>query len=311
MQDRLNPILLREMRSRIRNRSTLYGVVGFALFQGGIAAIIYSVMYNTTTYTQTITPTIVVPTIQLGPMIGKVIFGVIFGLMLVTLPFTGSTLASDAIAGEKERQTFEILRITPLTSHRIIWGKIFAVFSLLLLYILLGLPMLSLSFAFGGVTLTELIIASLGLIITALVYTAGGVYTSTLAKTTKFATALSSMFIVFYIYLLPLGIGIVVSIFGALFALQAAQIEAFPIIGILLLYGGGFLASLNPIGAAIMTTSLNQEGYGYFFFSITSPELNATLWFVSPWVVYVLFNLLITLLLVRLAAGRLNRLSKV
>jgi hypothetical protein len=82
----------------------------------------------------------------------------------------------------------------------------------------------------------------------------------------------------------------------------------------LLIYGGGFLLSINPFGAAIMTGTLAEQGNGYFFFSWTETipggqGQTITLWLVSPWLVYVIFHTLLAWGLVSLTIRRVARVS--
>jgi hypothetical protein len=172
IQDKINPIILREMRGRMRNRRTFFGLTSYAMLLGGLAGIIYASFYYSASYSQV--SNLATPSIEIGPYLGKTLFSVTVILLLIMLPFSAATLAADAIAGEKERQTYEILRITPMSSQRLVWGKLGAVFVLLVLYILIALPLLVLAFLFGGVTVGEMLIATLGLLVTALAFTAWG-----------------------------------------------------------------------------------------------------------------------------------------
>lgn len=309
IQDKINPIISREMRSRMRNRRTFFGLTGYAMLLGGLAGIIYASFYYSANAYNSQAYNLSTPNIEIGPYLGKTLFSVTVILLLIMLPFTAATLAADAVAGEKERQTYEILRITPMSTPRLVWGKLGAVLVLLVLYILIALPLLMLAFLFGGVTVGELLIATLGLLVTALAFAAWGLYVSSVARTTKMATAVSSTLILFFIYGLPFMIwmgGIMISLF-----VNAQSNNPDPLTILFLIYIGGFLASINPLGAAILTGMATTAGYNYFVFSMPGQNGQGTLWFISPWLVYVGFYLLLTLAFVFLTRRRLAKLSEV
>ena len=305
----INPIILREMRSRMRTRKTFIGLTWTAILCAGLAGIIYVGFYESATNGQ-VSYNLATPSIELGPYIGKAIFSTIVLLMLGFLPFLAASLASDSIVGEKERQTYEMLRITALPTRHIVLGKLGAVFSFLLLHILVALPLLSLAFLFGGVAFSEVMIAILGLLVTAVAFGALGVYISSLTRTLKMATALSGSLILFGLYAIP-GILWAIFVIGPLLIgptiNSPADLPAYYYL--LLVYVGGFAISVNPLGAAIATGVAAASGMGYFFVSVPGPPF--TVWGLSPWLVYVLFYSFLTWLLVLLTTRRLDKVSKI
>ena len=301
----LNPIVMRETRGRMRNRRTFIGLTGYVGFLGALAGIIYAAFYYSSEVSRTY-GNVTTASIEIGPYIGKSIFVGTVMLMLVMLPFTAAALASDAVAGERERQTYEMLRITSMSTQRLVWGKLGAVFSYLALHILVVLPILSFAFLFGGVSVGELLIALTGLLTTALGFGAWGLFISSLVRTTKMATALSSSFILLAVYGGPFLLWMVYLISPLITGItfDPSNMPGF----LLYLYLGGFVVTLNPLGAAALTGTAIAAGYNYFFFSIPGP---VTLWVISPWIVYVVFYLLFTLLLVQLTIRRLTKISEV
>jgi ABC-type transport system involved in multi-copper enzyme maturation permease subunit len=303
----INPIVLREMRGRMRSRRTFLGLTGYAGFLSALTGIIYASFVNFSSEFGQSYGDIALATSEMGPYLGKSIFSGLVILMLIMLPFTAAALAADAIAGERERQTYEMLRITSMSTQRLVWGKLGAVLSLLGLYILVIIPLLSFAFLFGGVAFGELVIALIGLVATALGFGAWGLFVSSMAKSTKMATAVSSSLILLIVYAGPFLLWLAVMIVGPLIAIDLFDTP--DLVSISLIYLGGFIISLNPLGAALLTGAANAAGYNYFVFSLPGPP--ATLWVVSPWLVYVAFYLLLTWLLMRLTIRRLAKLSEV
>src|SRR5918911_18021 len=86
-----------------------------------------------------------------GRTIGKGLFVLITAVALIEVCFISPTLTSGSIAGEKERQSYDLLIASLLSPWQIIWGKLAAALSFALLLIISIVPMMSLAFLFGGV----------------------------------------------------------------------------------------------------------------------------------------------------------------
>jgi ABC-type transport system involved in multi-copper enzyme maturation permease subunit len=306
IEQRVNPIILREMRSRMRGVRIFIGLTGYLLLLSGIAGLIYAIAYyaNAEAYSASTLG------VQYGPLIGKSLFVGITFFLLFIFPFIAPSLGADAIAGEKERQTYEMLIITPLKARQIVWGKLGAVLMAVLLLMLAALPVQSLAFSFGGVALIDMLIAMVGLFVTAFVTGALGIYISSLVKSAKVANALANILVGAFIYLLPALI-FVIATFASFFLSDILE-ETGLIIPLLLIYVGGFLVSINPFGAAILTGVVAAQGNGYFFFSWTESIPSGqtfTLWLVSPWLVYVIFHTLLAWGLISLTIRRVARIS--
>lgn len=306
IEQRVNPIILREMRSRMRGVRIFIGLTSYLFLLSGIAGLIYAITYysNSDYYGASTLG------VQYGPLIGKSLFiGVTFFLLFI-FPFIAPSMGADAIAGEKERQTYEMLIITPLKARQIVWGKLGALLMAVLLLMLAALPVQSLAFSFGGVAIADILIAMVGLFVTAFVSGALGIYISSLVKTAKVANALANILVGSFIYLLPAFI-IVIATFASFFLSDIVQEAGLGIV-LLLVYGGGFLLSINPFGAAILTGSIAAQGNGYLFFSWTEAVPSGqtfTLWLVSPWLVYVIFHTCLAWGLILLTIRRVARIS--
>jgi ABC-type transport system involved in multi-copper enzyme maturation permease subunit len=298
---KINPIIIREMRSRMRGRRMFIFMTIYLTLLSCLAGSTYALVYSENANSAF---ALAAPNIQYGPIIGKSIFSGIILLLLLIISFIAPAFTAGAIAGEREQQTYEILLITPLRAAQIVWGKLGAIFSLLLLLILASLPIQSLAFLFGGVALAEIVIAALGLVVTALAFGALGLYISSLTRTTMIAIVVCYGIGVPFVYGLPL----------ILFYLGTSVISSFnyyytppELVAGLLIYGIGFLLSINPFGSAILTGVAAANGKGYFFFTETIGQV--TLWFVSPWLIYVLFYSLMTMALVYLTIRRVATMS--
>lgn len=76
-------------------------------------------------------------------------------LQFLLIALVAPALSAGSIAGERERQTFDLLLVTGVGVRRIVLGKLLESFSFLALLILSGAPVLSLSLVTGGVALAD------------------------------------------------------------------------------------------------------------------------------------------------------------
>jgi hypothetical protein len=98
---------------------------------------------------------------------------------------------SGAIAGERERQTLVPLQITLLRPRSILFGKIAASLAFLALLIVATIPLLSVSYLIGGVTITEVVKAAALVLATGVVLACLTAAVSTFMKRVQAATVVA------------------------------------------------------------------------------------------------------------------------
>ena len=113
-----------------------------------------------------------------------VLAGMEFGMILFVTP----AYTSSAISGERERQTLEILLTTSMKPIQIIWGKLLSSISTVLLLVFSSLPVLSLVFTIGGVSVGDLAKYVLMIIVTAVFAGSIGLFFSASFKRTTIST---------------------------------------------------------------------------------------------------------------------------
>jgi len=99
---------------------------------------------------------------------GQGLFLYLVLFQMVLLAFITPALTAGAISSERERQTIDLLFVTKLPTFSILWGKLLASMSFVLLLLLLSVPIFSLVFLFGGIELDQVAAAFLVTAITAL-----------------------------------------------------------------------------------------------------------------------------------------------
>jgi len=138
-----------------------------------------------------------------SPQVGQALFtGLIFMEMVLICGITPAITAG-AISGEKEKQTYEMLLATPLHPASILWGKLVSALSYVFLLLFAAVPLASLIFMFGGVTLKDMAKALVILGATAVMVGVIGLFFSALLGRSGRATVVSYAFLIFLTFFFP------------------------------------------------------------------------------------------------------------
>jgi ABC-2 type transport system permease protein len=175
----LNPILVKELRSRMRGSRAFATLTGALLFLGVFSYGVYRVAIISSRYTST----------PMSPIIGQTVFAGLAFLELIMVCAIAPAVTAGAISSEKEKLTYEMLLTTPLQPVYILWGKLISALSYVFLLIFAAVPMASLVFIFGGVTLRDMLKSLLVILTSAVIFGVIGLFMSTLFGRTGRATA--------------------------------------------------------------------------------------------------------------------------
>lgn len=126
-------------------------------------------------------------------------FGTFMVLQFLVVCFLTPAYVAGCITDEKERKTLEFLLATDLRSREIVFGKLAARVTKLLMYVLAGLPVVAFLQLFGGIDPNLLLAGAAVTVITVLGLAALSVYFSTALKRARDAIALTYLAIVVYI----------------------------------------------------------------------------------------------------------------
>lgn len=292
---RYNPIILKELRARMR------GARGFALLTGylGALALLVVLVYAVFAAAEPLAGSA-----NDQRDLGKAIFGIVVGMQFLLVSFIAPGLTAGAVSAERERQTFDLLRATLLPARALVLGKFTAALLFLLLLLFAALPLQSLAFLFGGVTLEEMLIGALLLAMTAVVFCALGLACSSYLARTLTSTVLAYGTAGLLVFGLPFLILVFSSLAGGVFSASGQQLSANT--ERLLVIGGWLLVSANPLSAAVASEYLLIDRQQIFTFTFPL-SAGGTLWLLSPWVVYSLLNLLISAVLLWISIRRVGR----
>ena len=123
--------------------------------------------------------------------IGPQVFGALAEFQIILLVFVTPALTAGAIAGEKERQTFDLLLTTRLSAFSIVVGKLLMSLAYVLLLLFLSLPLFAMAFLFGGISLGQLLLTMLIMAMTAFTIGSMSLLVSTLIRRVQIATVVS------------------------------------------------------------------------------------------------------------------------
>lgn len=141
--DLYNPILIKEMRTRMRGKRAFLVLTGYVVTLSLILGLIYLVVSKNA-------PAMVVN--QMGKVLTPVLIYVQMALICLIAP----TFSASAISSEREQQTFDLLIASLARPTTIVFGKVGASLSYLLLTLFGSLPLIALTYSLGGVDLGDI-----------------------------------------------------------------------------------------------------------------------------------------------------------
>lgn len=114
----------------------------------------------------------------------------------IMLMFIMPALTASGVSGERERQTLELMLTTTMKPRSIILGKLYSALTTMLILAVSALPIQSLVFVYGGITITDIAVLFLCYGIVAL-FTGGiGMFFSSILKRSTVATVCTYVAIV-------------------------------------------------------------------------------------------------------------------
>ncbi len=290
-----NPVTLKELRGRMRGPRAFIVLIAYLTLMGAFVALLYGLFVtSSTSYAYNY---------NAGPdrqVLGKFVFATVVGTELLLVCFICPAFTVGAISGERERQTYDLLRTTLLRARALVFGKLVSALSYVALLLIAALPLQSLAFLLGGVAAEEVIIATVLLLTTAIIYSAAGIFFSALMRRTLGATILTYAFVLLDTLGLPLVL-LLISAVGSSALNNLFQGTPPLLAQAALLYGTGLLIVTNPLATAITAEIILSSNQTVFYFTQTLTDgvgnsFNAPL--VSPWLPWALLSVLMSGVLV-------------
>lgn len=311
-----NPLASKELLARMRGPRTFVIATLELLPLAALAAGLYVMMSNDSSLDSS-------SNVQVGRLFFVAITAVELGLICLLAP----ALTADLISGERERQTLDLLLVTPLSRQQIVVGKLVAALGSLLLLIVLALPIQAVAVLLGGVGLEELGLGLVILTLTATTYGCVGLYWSARLSTTRAAMLFSyvtmllgTLGLPLLIFLMALGEGLFrMEIDEWIWPLAwlingpeqtTRQLENNDLGGLsavvlhLEATIGQLLAASNPLIAGVTSAAGFLEGRPLIAFETVA---QTELLYVAPWILFAVMHVLATALLIWLTGRALRR----
>jgi ABC-2 type transport system permease protein len=196
-----NPIIVKEVRSRMRGVRAFATLTGILVLLGGISYALYQLVLVNTRYSST----------PVSPQIGQALFSGLMFLELMLVCGITPAVTAGAISGEQEKLTYEMLLATPLRPVSILWGKLISALGYIFLLLFAAVPMSSLIFIFGGVAPRDMFKGLLILVVVAVMLGVLALFMSALFGRTGRATIVSYV-VVLAMLLGPMFLAIVLGV---------------------------------------------------------------------------------------------------
>ena len=289
-----NPVTVKELRSRMRGRRAFTVLTLYLTLMGSLVLVVF--LAFSAASNNSFGPT--------SRQAGKVVFAAVLTIQVILVLFIGPAFTSATISGEKDRKTYDLLRTTLLPARSLVMGKLLSALAYVLLLILVSIPLQSIAFLLGGLSVLELVLSQLIILTAAVTYALIGLFSSTLMNST-----LGSSLATFSVALImtigaPFLAGIAVTFLGAFLF---GPISPAPIVQSLLIYGGLILASTNLPATLVVSDIFLIEQDSLFFW--TEMIDGQSYFLFSPWFVFIALHLGLSAVLFWASIRRVKKVS--
>lgn len=267
---RVNPLMLKELRGRMRGARAFIVLTVYLLLMSCLAGLIYTALAINAQIAD-----YGVDMVQ----VGRIVFIAVALVEVLMVAFITPAFTAGAISSERERRTYELLRSTLLPARKIVFGKLTAALTYMGLLVLAALPLQALAFMLGGVVLAELALAFLILLTTILSIGAVGFFFSCLMRTTLTATVLTYALVLLMTFVVPV-LALIISSLVGYSSLLSDLVEL----------GSYLIVSLSPVGAGLLTL-IGLEEYG----SLWLFDIGLSFRVPAAWLVYLGVHILLAL----------------
>ena len=181
----ITAIMVKELRGRMRGRRAFISVTIYTLIVAGFAWMVGRILEESARQNFGFSPQ------YQSASIGRGIFVALMFLQTLMISVLAPASTAGTISGERERQTLDLLAVTPISSVAIVVGKLFSALTWVFILILASVPVSALVFVYGGVAPDDLLRGYLMLFVTAIAFGALGIFFSALIRRSGAATGLT------------------------------------------------------------------------------------------------------------------------
>jgi hypothetical protein len=287
---RANPVMRKELRGRMRGVRAFVLLTFYLVLMSGFALLIYLVLR-----------TAAGGDVSASGAIGRALFFGVVGIQMLLIVFLAPSFTAGAITGERERQTYDLLQTTLLSTPSFVMGKLESALGYVLLLLLAGIPLQSLAFLFGGISEVELLLAFIMLLVLAIALGTVGLYFSAVFTRTLTASVRAYGAIALAVFVMPLVLGTALRVFTLRASSWPPALEALSV------YLGLLLTAINPVATAVTTQALLIERDTLTFYPYTLASTGGSIPLISPWIAFVIVYLTAAALLLVVSVRRTQR----
>ncbi len=223
--------------------------------------------------------------------------GIQMGLICLIIPI----ITASSVAGERERQTLDLLLTTPRSPLSIILGKVWAALINVFMFIISSLPSMAIAFLFGGLKWSYLFIFLISILVVSFFVGAVGIWCSSVFKKTVTSVIITLLIeVIFFLgTLIALGsIIVILELIYMIFDISYGGLGIFPMI-----------IMLNPLSGFVDFLVYAMTGMGLMeeiFSNVGDVSIIVTA--IAPY--WTIINMVVTILLgvffVRQAANAID-----
>jgi ABC-type transport system involved in multi-copper enzyme maturation permease subunit len=181
----ITAIGVKELRGRMRGKRAFISVTIYVLIVAGFAWMVGRILEESARNQFQFDPT------YQSASIGRGIFVALMFLQTLMIAILAPASTAGTISSEREKQTLDLLVVTPISSVAIVVGKLLSALTWVFVLILASIPVTALVFVYGGVAPDDVIRGYLMLFVEAIAFGALGVFFSALVRRSGAATGLT------------------------------------------------------------------------------------------------------------------------
>lgn len=176
-----NPILTRELRRRMRGKALVYSMIGYIILMAMVSTLV--LLFKMANWNSSDSQALLKALTDTGHSLFVSITIIQILLVLIVAP----TITAGMTTGEKEKKTFDFLRVTTITPWMYILGCFLSTVFYVSLALLCALPLISLAFLYGGVGKSDVLVSVGGLLGGSMILSSLGLYISSIRERTRTA----------------------------------------------------------------------------------------------------------------------------
>jgi ABC-2 type transport system permease protein len=179
----ITAIGVKELRGRMRGRRAFVFVTIYLLILGGFAWMVEVIAERSVSFG--------VGGALASATIGQAVFVALLMFETLLIIVLAPSFTAGAISLEREKQTLDLLAVTPISSLAIVLGKLISAMTYVFILVLASIPLTAVVFVFGGAGPDDLIRGYVVLLATAIGLGSVGLFFSALVRRTQAATILT------------------------------------------------------------------------------------------------------------------------